>query len=239
MNNPAQTNAASNLSRTELISALDYEIQTREKSLPVGGWTKLTFSGGFAAAIWKGCEEIAKASFSLHNIILFFLLCSVVLDALSMAAVHFQPKLEKQRTPNKIRTPSHHYPWVRVSLLTDLVRFSSMIAAYFYLTSIPQYFWPSWWVCLFFVSYGVVFFVVLGGFVAHFINRPIRPPEEQPEVKTIYKIIAPLIYFSILAAIVGLLAIHFWSSRGVFSVSDYRLASCWLFSCFYYLFGFG
>lgn len=66
----------SNMSRAEALSVLDYEIASKEKELTMSGWTKWTFYGGFATMVWVAIDEMAKATFSLRSIVLFFLLCS-------------------------------------------------------------------------------------------------------------------------------------------------------------------
>lgn len=235
MNSSPESNDTPNMSQSELISALDYEIESKEKALTMSGWTKWTFYGGFGTMVWVATEEMAKATFSIYNIILFFLLCLLVFDAIEMTTELFRPNTEKpSKNPNRIRIPSQHYPWARATIFADMMKNGVMIGAYFFLAAFPLGFWPRWFVSLFLGFYGLFVLMGIAGFIRHCTDRPIPSALEKPETRTIFKIVTYLIIFSAFAAILGLLAINFLECRKSFCVSDYRLgmllaAFVWLF----------
>jgi len=209
--------------------ASDFEIASKEKELTMSGWTKWTFYGGFGTMVWVATSEMEKATFDLRSNILFFLLCSVVFDAVIAFIAVLEPIDTKSKSSNRFRLPSRHYPWASMIRLGYAIRFIALLIGYSYLAAAPLYFRS---LC-FLIFYGFFALVETAVICYMFWNYPIKSVGKQPPVRAVYKIVFYLGIFSVFAVMLGQLGNYFFAFRGGFGVADYRVGM--LLAVFFWL----
>ena len=212
----ANPKGESQLSRGEILGALDNEIASIEKEQAFPGWTKWTFYGGFATLIWMTIAEVEKQGFSFPNAALVLIFCSVFVDLAEYFVAMVKPSSARTRTINRFKLSSHELSGSRLGTTGTVLRLSALLAAYYFLRNSPLQYnsgWFMWFYC-------VVLIFETFGFILSFFGVPVNIHSPLP---TWGKCVRPFLIFVPLSIAFYQAAAKVFFTQSSFTASDFRL----------------